>query len=140
MVTGLDGRKMSKSYDNYIGLFESDSEIKKKVKRIVTDSKGVAEIKNPDECNVFKLYKLFATPDEVQTMANAYRNGGIGYGTAKEEFYQVLLRELGPIRDKYQYFKSRPTEVYGVLEDGASRARKIAKSTIEEVREAIGIG
>lgn len=139
VIIGTDGRKMSKSYDNYIGLFEKDSDILKKVKRIVTDSKGVEEAKDPEECNIFKLYKLFATTEETQKMSDAYKAGGLGYGTAKQALYDVIMREISPIREKYDYFINRPDEVHGVLEAGADRARKIASETMYEVRSALGI-
>ena len=139
VIPGLDGRKMSKSYDNYIGLFESEAEIKKKVKRIVTDSKGVAEAKDPTTCNIYNLYKFFASDEESQELSESYKKGGIGYGVAKEELFKVLIRELGPIRDRYEYYLSRPNEVAGSLEEGASKARKIALETMGEVRHVLGI-
>lgn len=139
VIPGLDGRKMSKSYDNYIGLFESDKDILKKVKRITTDSKGVEDVKDPDTCNVFNLYKLFADSDEVRNLKELYLRGGMGYGTAKEELARVIIREVSPLREKYEYFMSHPVEVSRLLEAGAVKARKIASETIREVREKVGI-
>jgi len=139
IIPGLDGRKMSKSYDNYIGLFESEKDILKKVKKIVTDSKGVEEVKNPDECNVFNLYRLFARPEEISEMREAYLKGGMGYGTAKVELANVLNREVAPLREKYEYFMAHPDEIYGLLEAGGDRARRIASETMKEVRNAVGV-
>ncbi len=139
VVSGLDGRKMSKSYDNYIGLFEKESVINKKVKRIVTDSKNVDESKDPDTCNIFSLYKHFATPDEIANLAERYRKGGMGYGTAKAELFEVIMRELSPIRERYEYFINQPKEVEEALENGAERARVIALETMAEVRNSLGI-
>ncbi len=139
VITGLDGRKMSKSYNNYIGLFESEKEILKKAKKIVTDSKGVEDIKNPDECNVFNLYKFFGTADEVSEMRESYMKGGMGYGTAKVELARVINREVAPFRDRYEHFMSHPTEIYSFLDAGANKARSIASETMREVRDAVGV-
>ncbi len=139
IIPGLDGRKMSKSYDNFIGLFETEKVIESKVKKIVTDSKGVDESKDPETCNVFSLYNHFATEDEISELRESYLKGGLGYGTAKMELFRVIMRELSPIREKYTYYMSRPREVETILEQGAEKARIIALKTMKEVKEAIGI-
>ena len=140
LIPGLDGRKMSKSYDNYIGLFESSKELKKKVMRIVTDSKTVEDKKDPESCNVFKLYRLLAEAAETETLAERYRAGGMGYGHAKQDLLEVLERTLNPLRESYQDWRSRPDDLKDVLKDGASRARDIALETISDVRDAVGVG
>lgn len=139
VIPGLDGRKMSKSYNNYIGLFEDPKEIKTKVMRIVTDSKGLEEPKDPDSCNVFKLYQLFASPVEISALRERYLAGGMGYGHAKVELLNVLMRTLDPLRERYRSWMSRPDDLLDVLADGASRARVIAHSVMAEVRQAIGL-
>lgn len=139
VIPGLDGRKMSKSYDNYIGLFESEKDITKKIKRIVTDSKGVEEKKDPETCTIFQLYTHFATAEEKEDLASQYRAGGLGYGSAKELLIKATLRELGPIRERYEYYMSRPDEIRDMLNEGKKRASVIASSTIEETREALGL-
>lgn len=139
VIPGLDGRKMSKSYDNYIGLFESAKEVRKKVMRIVTDSKSVEEPKDPDSCNVFRFYKLFSTAEERQSLAERYRAGGVGYGHAKEELLAVMERTLSPLRERYEHWINCPGEVQAVLADGASRAGAIAKTTISDVRKRVGV-
>jgi len=140
VIVGLDGRKMSKSYDNYIGLFEAADMVKKKISQIVTDSKGVAEPKDPDTCNVFKLYRLFATAAETTSLAERYRAGGFGYGHAKQELFTVIERTISPLRTNYEDWMKRPDELTEILRDGAARARKIGQETIREARIAQGIG
>jgi len=139
IIPGLDGRKMSKSYNNYIGLFESKKALKEKVMRIVTDSKTVEEPKDPETCNIFRLYQLVAEPDQVNALSERYRKGGMGYGHAKQELLEVLEQLLAPLRDSYESWLARPKDLLEILSDGAQRARKIAESTLGEVREAIGV-
>lgn len=139
VIVGLDGRKMSKSYDNYIGLFEETKALREKVMRIVTDSKSVEDKKDPESCNVFSLYRHFATEEEVADLADRYRAGGMGYGKAKELLYQAIERELAPLRASYKEWLARPVDLQEVLVDGAKRARAIAQNTIAEVRQAIGV-
>ena len=138
-ILGLDGRKMSKSYDNYIGLFESPKEMRKKVMRIVTDSKSVEDKKDPDTCNVFQIYKLLASKEEQEALKDRYLAGGMGYGHAKEELFKVLDRELMPLRERYENWIHRPDDITDVLRDAAKRARDIALDTITEVRKAVGV-
>ena len=139
VVTGLDGRKMSKSYDNYIGLFEDPKKIEKKIKRIVTDSKGVEEPKDPETCNLFGLHKLFASKEQSDDLAKRYRAGGLGYGTAKAELYELIMAELEPMRVSYDKWMSKEAEMEAILADGASRAREIAGATLSEVRQKLGL-
>ena len=139
VVPGIDGEKMSKSYNNYISLFEDEKEIKKQVMRIVTDSTPLEEAKNPDKCNVFALYKLFADKNELEVMRNKYLAGGYGYGDAKKELLNKILEYFGPARKKYDYLKKNIDHVKSVLKKGGERARNIAVQTIKEVREKVGI-
>lgn len=140
VIVGLDGRKMSKSYNNYIGLFESADAIRAKVMKIVTDSKGVEEPKDPTTCNVFSLYKLVATPEEQQLLADRYRAGGMGYGHAKQELFEAIERMVSPLRERYNALLARPDDLRDVLADGAKRARARAAETMALVRDALGIG
>lgn len=140
VIPGLDGRKMSKSYNNYIGLFEGEKELKKKIKTIVTDSKSVDEPKDPDSCNVFALYKLLATEAEQADLAARYRKGGLGYGHAKEELIKVAERTIAPLRSRYEQLVKDPDQLNSVLTDGAARARKIALETMASVRNGVGVG
>lgn len=139
VIPGLDGRKMSKSYDNYIGLFEEPKKIKELIGKIVTDSKSLEEPKDPDSCNIFSLYKLFATEAEQQEVAARYRAGGYGYGHAKAALFEAMNRELTPLRDRYKEWIARPADLEAMLQDGAKRARAIADQTMAEVREVVGV-
>ena len=140
VIPGLDGRKMSKSYNNYIGLFESEKSLKDKVMKIVTDSKSVDEAKDPSSCNVFSLYRLVASESEILDLENRYRAGGMGYGHAKLALFEVLNRELSPLRQRYNELMANPDYLISILKDGKERARAIACQTIDDVRMAVGVG
>ena len=140
LIPGLDGRKMSKSYDNFIGLFEDDSSLKDKVQRIQTDSKGLADKKDPETCTVFALYRLIATVPEATEMAEKYRAGGYGYGHAKQELIRVYKREFEPMRGRYLELSSKPDYLLDVLRDGAQRAKLFADPVMHRVRSVLGIG
>ena len=139
IVPGIDGQKMSKSYDNYISLFEDEKTIKKQIMKIVTDSTPLEEPKDPDKCNVYAIYKLFASNDEISEMRKKYLNGGFGYGDAKKELLGKMLDYFGPARTKYQELKNNFDYVKDVLKKGAITAREIAVNTLNEVNEAVGI-
>lgn len=139
IVPGIDGQKMSKSYDNYISLFEDEKTIKKQIMKIVTDSTPLEEPKNPDKCNVFAIYKLFASKNEINEMRKKYENGGFGYGDAKKALLDKMLEYFGPARTKYQELKNNLNYVKDVLKKGADTAREIAVNTLNEVSEAVGI-
>lgn len=139
VVPGVDGQKMSKSYDNYISPFWTEKEIKKKVMQIVTDSTPVEAPKNPDKCNVFALYKLMATKDELDHLRNKYLNGGFGYGDAKKLLLEKTLDYFKNIRIKYFELKNDLGYVEKVLKDGSLKARDEATKTLKEVRDACGI-
>lgn len=140
VIPGLDGRKMSKSYNNYIGLFEDPKPLRKKVMSIVTDSKSVEEAKDPTTCNVFQLYQHFASPEAVANLAERYRAGGMGYGYAKEQLFEAMNTQLTPMREHYHSLMERPDELIDVLREGAKRARAIACETMLMVRDAQGLG
>ncbi|MCL2850967.1 MAG: tryptophan--tRNA ligase [Firmicutes bacterium] len=135
-LPGLDGRKMSKSYGNQIPLFCSESELKKYIKKIVTDSSLPTDPKSTD-CLIFQIYKLFATESEVETMANRFKQG-IGWGTVKEELFLVANRMISPMREKYEYYINNFEEVEKVLIEGAKKARQVSQKTLERVRKVIG--
>lgn len=140
VIPGLDGRKMSKSYNNSIGLFEDDKSLREKVMRIVTDSKTVEEAKDPESCNVFRLYRLVASAEQQAALADRYRQGGMGYGHAKQELLGVLQELLSPLRERYREWLTRPDDLHDVMADGAKRARALAEATIADIRQAVGIG
>ena len=139
VIPGSDGRKMSKSYNNTIPLFLSEAQLKKQVMRIVTNSQGVEEVKDPDSCNVFSLYKLFATPEEQAALAARYRAGGMGWGDAKKELFDKMNRMLTPIRDRYTALMADPSVIDEALNRGAERARQLAQRKMEKLRRAVGL-
>ncbi|MBQ3922393.1 MAG: tryptophan--tRNA ligase [Spirochaetales bacterium] len=139
IVPGIDGQKMSKSYDNTISPFDDEKTIKKQVMKIVTDATPLEEPKDPDKCNVFALYKLMATPEEIEKMRQNYLGGGYGYGNAKKELLAKILEYFGDIRTKYFDLKKNQDYVAQVLKDGAAKANEIADQTMDEVFKAVGI-
>jgi tryptophanyl-tRNA synthetase len=140
VVPGLDGRKMSKSYDNTIEIFEPENKVKKKVMRIVTDSTPVEDPKDPETCNAFAFLKLVADETELAEWEQKYRSGGTGYGTVKKRVVELLHEYFRPFRQKRQELDDNADYVEEVLCKGAQRARAVASKTMERVRDAIGLG
>ncbi len=138
VVVGMDGRKMSKSYDNTIPLFLPEKKLKKLCNKIVTNSQTVEEPKDPDTCNVFTLYKLFASEEQQNALAARYRAGGMGWGEAKGELFNVLNATIAPMRERYDELMEDTSYIDKVLADGASRARELASAKIVRLREAMG--
>ncbi|MDC7234440.1 MAG: tryptophan--tRNA ligase [Spirochaetales bacterium] len=138
VVVGMDGRKMSKSYDNTIPLFIPEKKLKKLCNKIVTNSQTVEEPKDPENCNVFTLYKLFATQEQQDALAARYRAGGMGWGEAKGELFNVLNTTITPMRERYNELMADTSYIDKVLDDGAERARAIASAKIARLRKAMG--
>jgi len=139
VVPGIDGRKMSKSYDNAIELFAPENQVRKRIMSMVTDSPPVDQPKDPGRCNVFALLKLFAAPGERAEWEDRYRRGGTGYGEAKKRLFELFLEHLGPARKRYDELTNTPDDVEARLADGGRRARAVAMETMKDVREACGI-
>jgi len=139
VVPGIDGQKMSKSYDNYISQFWDDSQLKKSISRIVTDSKPLEDPKDPDSCNVFAIYSLIATPEEIAEMRNKYTSGNYGYGHAKKELLEKIKDFFAESRERYNELKTDPDYIESVLLNGASIASKQAKQTLNAVRSVVGL-
>jgi tryptophanyl-tRNA synthetase len=139
IVPGLDGRKMSKSYDNTIPLFAPAKELKKVINRIVTDSRPPEEPKDPDTSTIFQIYRAVATPADTEAFAARFR-AGIGWGDAKAALFEKLDTELGPARAKYDALIADPKTIDALLAQGAAKARVMARHTVERVRDALGIG
>ncbi len=137
LIPGLDGRKMSKSYDNTIPLFAPENELKKKIMRIITDSKLPTDVKNPDESTIFLLYRHFASDNEIAHMRELFEKGQIGYGDAKKMLFEKINSVLAAPREKYEYLMSHTAELDKILADGATRADVVANKTIERVRHAM---
>lgn len=138
-IPGTDGQKMSKSYNNTIELFAPAKEVKSKIMRIVSDSTPLEEPKNPDTCNIFALYKLFATPEETEQMRENYLAGGYGYGSAKKGLVEVFERTFAPFREKRAELEKNLDYVESILQQGAEVARVEAGKTLTAARKAVGL-
>jgi tryptophanyl-tRNA synthetase len=138
VVPGTDGQKMSKSYGNTIDIFAEKNELKKRVMSIVTDSIPVEAPKNPDICNVFALYKLFAPSGAVSDLAERYRKGGVGYGEVKKELVELIWNYFTPYRERYIELQKDQANVRRILREGAEKARSHAAKTIAKVRKRVG--
>lgn len=136
LLVGLDGRKMSKSYQNTIPLFADENTLRKLINKIVTDSTGPNEPKTVDN-TIYKLYKLFGSKEETQTFAQKLKEG-ISWGDAKKELYIIVNNALKPMREKYEYLQNHREIVDDILRNGAIKARKISQNKMVEVRKAIG--
>ncbi len=139
VIPGVDGQKMSKSYNNTINIFEEEKPLKKKVMGIVTDSTPVEEPKDPDKCNVFALYSLFADETAKQEMRQKYLEGGLGYGTAKKELFALIWEYFKPFRERRAELASRPDDIVDIMKKGAEKTRTIAAETLDMVKDRIGL-
>ena len=137
-LPGLDGRKMSKSYDNTIPLFSSPKDMKEAISRIVTDSRAPGEAKDPDNSHLFTLYQAFATPEQGAEFRSELLQG-LGWGEAKQRLFQLLEGELSEARERYHGFMDRPADLEDILLAGAEKARSVATPFLGELREAVGL-
>ncbi len=137
-IPGTDGNKMSKSLNNYIDIFLDEKELLKAVKKIVTDDKKLEDIKDPDSCNVFKIYSLLANDEQITEMRNHYASGNYGYGHAKIALQQLITSTFEKERTLFNYYMNNTQELEKMLEIGENKAELIAKKTIQDVRKAIG--
>jgi len=140
IVPGVDGAKMSKSYGNDIPIFLEGKPLKKRVMSIVTDSTPVEDPKDPDSCNAYAIYRLFASEEERETMRERYRAGGLGYGEVKKEIVARIEEHFADARTRRRALEEHPDEVRDVLAQGAQRARAVAQEVMERVRTACGLG
>jgi tryptophanyl-tRNA synthetase len=138
-VPGIDGQKMSKSYNNTIDIFAEGKPLQKTVMSIVTDSTPVEAPKDPDSCSVFALYNLFATEEEKAALAARYRDGGMRYGDAKKMLLEKINAYFGPFRERRKQLAAHPERVEAILQRGAQRARAEARKTMALVRQAVGM-
>jgi len=139
VVPGLDGQKMSKSYENTIEIFQTPKQTSKRCARIVTDPTPLEAPKNPDTCNVFALLKLLASPEETAGIAAQYRAGGYGYGQAKGRLAELINELFAEPRQRYAELEKDPDRVHDILREGGRKAREVAEATMERVRSAAGI-
>lgn len=138
VIPGLDGHKMSKSRANTIVIFETDKKLRKRVMKIVTDTKTVEEPKDPDTCNVFRLYELLADADQVAEMRKNYEGGNYGYGTAKQALYELIVENFKEERERFTYYMENLEEIDRNLAQGADKAREVARKVLQRVREKLG--
>ncbi len=139
VVPGLDGQKMSKSYGNTIEIFADEKILRKKVMSIVTDPTPVEAPKDPDQCTVFALYRLFATPDELADLDRRYRAGGMGYAVAKEMLFEKIRTYFAPYRERRLELAAQRDAVEQILARGAEKARAIARPTLRKARRKTGL-
>lgn len=138
VIPGTDGEKMSKSRNNFINIFQSDKKLRKQVMSIETDSTPLEAPKNPDTCNVFNIYKLLGTPEQVADMRQKYEAGGFGYGHAKTALYELIKEKYAVQREKFAYYMAHKDELDKALAKGAEKAAKVANATLARVREKLG--
>ncbi len=138
LLPGLDGRKMSKSYDNTIALFAPAAQMRKQISAIVTDSKAPGEPKATEGSALFQIYQAFASTEETAAMARAYGDG-IGWGDAKQMLFERIDREIAPMREHYQALIDNPAQMDKILRAGADKARQLATPFMRELRHAVGL-
>jgi tryptophanyl-tRNA synthetase len=138
-VPGVDGEKMSKSYNNTLELFEEPKALRKKIMRITTDSRPMEEAKEPEGDHLYQLYSLFAADAEREEMAALYRRGGFGYGQVKTALADIADRFLAEPRERRAELAAHPERVREILADGASRARKKASEVLRRTQQACGV-
>ncbi len=137
-VPGVDGQKMSKSYGNTINIFLADKPLRKAIMKIKTDDLGLEEPKNPETCNVFKLYELLAEENQIAELAQKYRAGNYGYGHAKQELFELICEKYAKEREAYNHYMENRALLDEQLAIGAEKARTIAKETLARVRKVMG--
>ena len=137
-VPGTDGEKMSKSKHNTINIFQTDKKLRKQIMGIETDSTPLEEPKDPDICNVFALYKIMASVEQIEEMRSNYEAGNYGYGHAKQALFELVKEKFAEPREKYEYYINNLEEIDKALEVGADKARKVANEVLKKVRAKSG--
>ncbi|MBT5421128.1 MAG: tryptophan--tRNA ligase, partial [Candidatus Cloacimonetes bacterium] len=137
-VIGLDGRKMSKSYNNTIPLFLPTKKLRKLIMKVVTNSQTIEEVKDPDKCNVFTLYKLFTSNDQQNILREKYLAGGMGWGHAKQELFEVMEEMVSPMREKYDELMNNKDFIDKLLDEGSEKAQEIASEKMKLVKNILG--
>jgi tryptophanyl-tRNA synthetase len=137
-VPGIDGRKMSKSYNNIIPFLSTENVLQKSIAKIVTNSLEPGDPKDPEGCTLFQLYTFFASDDQINNLRQSYEDG-IGWGDIKKELFAVINNEILPIREKYSELQNQPDLLNDLFADGARKVRPQARELVEKLREAVGI-
>ena len=138
MIPGLDGEKMSKSRDNVINIFLPDKKLRKQIMKIQTDSKQLEDPKDPDTDNVFAIYKLLASDEQIAEMRANYEGGNYGYGHAKQALYELIIDKFADVRAKYNHYMENRNEIDEALAIGAEKARVVAQEVLQRVRAKVG--
>ncbi len=138
LVPGTDGEKMSKSRENVINIFLTDKKLRKQIMSIKTDSTPLEDPKDPDTDNVFALYKLMASDEQIAAMRANYEGGNYGYGHAKKELYELILEKFATVRERYNHFMNNKHEIDEALAVGAEKARAVAQQVLGRVRDKVG--
>ena len=138
LIPGTDGAKMSKSKNNIINIFLNDKKLRKQIMGIQTDSIPMEDPKDPDSCNVFTLFKLIASPNEIASMKANYEGGNYGYGHAKQALFELLIEKFSKERETYNYYMENLSEVDKALEIGAKKASFVANDVLARVRKKLG--
>lgn len=138
LIPGTDGAKMSKSKNNIINIFLNDKKLRKQIMGIQTDSIPMEDSKDPDSCNVFTLFKLIASPNEIASMKANYEGGNYGYGHAKQALFELLIEKFSKERETYNYYMENLSEVDKALEIGAKKASFVANDVLARVRKKLG--
>ncbi|WP_313581793.1 tryptophan--tRNA ligase [Chishuiella sp.] len=139
LIPGTDGNKMSKSRNNFINIFLPEKQLRKQVMSIETDSTPLEEPKNPDTDNVFALYKLLASPEQIDEMRNNYLKGGYGYGHAKQALFELILDKYSNARLRFDELMNDKVTLDNFLEEGAAKSRKVAKDVLKRTRDKLGL-
>lgn len=139
-VPGTDGEKMSKSYNNTLGLFEPPKELRKKIMRISTDSRRMEDPKDPETDHLYQLFRLFATAEQTEEMRAMYLKGGFGYGEVKKRLADAADQYLAPARVRREELENHPEKVDAILQAGAAKARDRARSVLQRAHKACGLG
>lgn len=137
-IPGTDGAKMSKSKGNLIDIFQPDKKLRKQVMSIITDSKSLEDPKDPETDTTFSLYKILASDAQISEMRTNYLNGNYGYGHAKQALYELVIEKFKSPREKFDYYMNHLNEVDDALSIGAEKAKKVANSVLERVRNKVG--
>jgi len=137
-IPGTDGAKMSKSKENTINIFQTDKKLRKQIMGIATDSTPLEEPKDPDTCNVFALYKIMASEEQIAEMRKNYEAGGYGYGHAKQALFELVRDKFAEPREKYEYYINNLEEVDKALSIGAEKAKSVANEVLAKVRTKLG--
>jgi tryptophanyl-tRNA synthetase len=138
IVPGTDGQKMSKSYDNFIDIFQSDKKLRKQIMGVKTDSTPMEDSKDAKICNIYKIYKLLSTEQQAAALCDKYSGGNYGYGHAKQELFELICDKFSAERKEFNRLMENKAIIDKALEKGAVKARLIAKDVLQRVRKNIG--